>query len=53
MAIYKTLIKLIITYGSDCWMLKNTDVLSLGVYEKKISRRMFGGNRISEYEYKK
>lgn len=33
-------------------MIKNTDTSSLGVFEKKILKRIFGDNKTNEHEYK-
>ncbi|XP_050449696.1 uncharacterized protein LOC126850596 [Cataglyphis hispanica] len=51
--IYKTLIRPIITYGSECWTLKQMDIIKLGVFKRKMLRRIFVANKIGENEYRK
>jgi hypothetical protein len=38
--IYKTLIKPVLMYGGENWVLSKADELRLGVFERKILRRM-------------
>jgi len=40
--IYKTLIKPVLVYGAETWVLSKADELRLGVSERKILRRMYG-----------
>jgi hypothetical protein len=40
--IYKTLIKPVLMYGAETWVLSRTDELQLGVFERKILRRIYG-----------
>jgi len=40
--IYKTLIKPVLMYGAETWVLSKTDELRLGVFERKILRRIHG-----------
>ncbi|CAH2100132.1 unnamed protein product [Euphydryas editha] len=40
--LYKTLLRPILTYGSECWVLSKKDENSLLVFERKILRRIFG-----------
>lgn len=40
--IYKTLIRLIITYGTETWVLNKNTCKQLAVFERKILRRIFG-----------
>jgi hypothetical protein len=42
--IYKTLIKPVLTYGVETWVLSKADELRLGVFERKILRRIYGPN---------
>lgn len=51
--IYKTLIRPIIMYGSECWALKQADGARLGTFERKILRRIFGANKVGENEYRR
>ena len=40
--IYKTLIKPVLMFGAETWVLSNADELRLGVFERKILRRIYG-----------
>jgi hypothetical protein len=40
--IYKTLIKPVLMYGVEAWVLSKADEARLGVFERKILRRMYG-----------
>jgi hypothetical protein len=40
--IYKTLIKPVLMYGAESWVLSKAHELCLGVYERKILRRIYG-----------
>jgi len=40
--IYKTLIKPVLMYGVETWVLSKADELYLGVFERKILRRIYG-----------
>jgi hypothetical protein len=40
--IYRTLIKPVLMYGVETWVLNKADELRLGVFEKKILRRICG-----------
>jgi hypothetical protein len=40
--IYKTLIKPVLMYGAETWVLSKADELRLGVFERKILRRIYG-----------
>ena len=40
--IHKTLIKPVLVYGAETWVLSKADELRLGVFEKKILRRIYG-----------
>lgn len=52
MTIYKTLIRPIITYGSECWTLTQDDQEKIRRFERKIIRRIYGGVRVSEEEWR-
>jgi len=39
---YKTLIKPVLMYGAETWVLSKVDELHLGVFERKILRRIYG-----------
>jgi hypothetical protein len=52
--IYKTLIKPVLIYGAETWVLSKADELRFGVFERKILRRIYGpiceeATRISRY----
>jgi hypothetical protein len=40
--IYKTLIKPVLMFGTETWVLSKADELRLGVFERKILRRIYG-----------
>jgi sorting nexin-29 len=40
--IHKTLIKPVLMYGAETWVLSKADELRLGVFERKILRRIYG-----------
>ena len=40
--IYKTLMKPVLMYGGETWVLSKADELRLGVFERKILRRIYG-----------
>jgi hypothetical protein len=40
--IYKTLIKPVLMYGVETWVLSKADELRLGVFERKILKRIYG-----------
>ena len=40
--IYKTLIKPVLMYGAESWVLSKAEELRLGVFERKILRRIYG-----------
>ena len=42
MQIYKTLIKPVITYGSETWTLTKSDENLLRIFERKILRKTYG-----------
>jgi len=39
---YKTLIKPVLVYGAETWVVRRADELRLGVFERKILRRIYG-----------
>jgi len=46
--LYRTVIRPIVTYASDTWMLKETVIQKLLVFEWKILRRIFGPTKENE-----
>lgn len=40
--IYKKLVRPVLTYGSENWVLKKTDELTLQCFEKKVLRKIYG-----------
>jgi hypothetical protein len=40
--IYKTLIRPVVTYGAECWVLTKNDKLQLTVFEREVLRKIFG-----------
>ena len=42
LTIYKTLIRPVLMYGSETWVLNKADESHLGVFERKILRRIYG-----------
>ena len=40
--LYKTLIRPVLAYGSETWVLSKSDEVILGVFERKILRAIFG-----------
>ena len=43
--LYRTVIRPIVTYASETWILKETTIQKLLVFERKILRRIFGGRK--------
>lgn len=41
-ALYKTLILPVLLYGAEAWTVSQTDAAALGVFERKILRKIFG-----------
>lgn len=46
--IYKTVIKPVVTYGDETWTLTQKDINRLGVWERKILRRIYGPKKEGE-----
>ena len=40
--LYQTLIQPVLLYGSECWAMSQTDETALGVFERKILRKIYG-----------
>jgi hypothetical protein len=40
--LYKTLIRIVLTYGSEIWTLSKNSENALSTYERKILRRIYG-----------
>uniref|UniRef100_A0A8D9B1A7 Craniofacial development protein 2 n=1 Tax=Cacopsylla melanoneura TaxID=428564 RepID=A0A8D9B1A7_9HEMI len=52
MKIYKTLIRPIVTYGSENWTLTQEDQEKIRRFERKIIRRIYGAVRLNEEEWR-
>ena len=50
--IYKTIIRPVVTYGCETWNLTCKDELMLGIFERKILRRIFGPVRNNDGSYR-
>ena len=50
--IYKTIIRPVVTYGYETWNLTCKDELMLGIFERKILRRIFGPVRNNYGSYR-
>ena len=46
--IYKTLIRPVLAYGSETWILTKSDEAILGVFERKILRAIFGPSALQQ-----
>ena len=42
MVLYKTLIRPVLAYGSETWVLSKSDEARIGVFERKVLRAIFG-----------
>jgi hypothetical protein len=40
--VYKTLMRPVVTYGAECWVLTKNDEIQLAVFERKFLRNIFG-----------
>jgi hypothetical protein len=47
--LYRTVIRPIVTYASETWVLKETRIQKLLVFERKILRRIFGPTNKTKY----
>ena len=43
--LYRTVIRPIVTYASETWVLKETVIQKLLIFERKILRRIFGSTK--------
>jgi len=50
--IYKTIIRPVLTYGCETWVLKTNDVNLLQRFERKILRKIFGPVRLEDGSYR-
>lgn len=46
--IYRTVIRPIVIYGSEVWTMKAEEQKMLGVWERKVLRKIFGGKKVGE-----
>lgn len=51
--IYRTLIKPVLTYACETWTINKRDEHLLGTFERKILRKIFGGNNIDDVWYRR
>jgi hypothetical protein len=49
MELYRTAIRPVVTYTSETWVLKETVIQKLLVFERKILRRIFGPTKKTKY----
>ena len=42
LTLYKALMLPVLPYGAEAWTLSNTDAAALGVFERKVLRKIFG-----------
>jgi len=52
MKLYKALIRPVIVYGSECWVLTENINQKLLVFERKILRRIFGPTQKTSGEWR-
>ena len=46
LTLYKALILPVLLYGADAWTLSNTVAADLGVFKRKVLRKIFGPVRV-------
>jgi len=52
MKLYKTLIRPVVVYGAECWVLTENIKQKLLVFERKILRRIFGPTQKANGEWR-
>jgi hypothetical protein len=52
MSVYKTIIRPVVTYGSETWMMKITNKDKLKIFERKILRSIYGPVQDSNNEWR-
>ena len=53
LTLYKTLIMPVLTYGAEAWTMTTSDEATLGVFERKILRKIFGPLHVGNGEYRR
>ncbi|XP_053968149.1 uncharacterized protein LOC128869602 [Anastrepha ludens] len=48
LTLYKTLIIPVLLYGAEAWVVSQSDAAALGVFERKVLRKIFGPMRVGE-----
>ena len=48
LTLYKTLIIPVLLYGAEAWVVSQTDAAALGVFERKVLRKIFGPVRVGD-----
>ena len=48
--LYQTVIKPVVVYGCETWVLKENIIQKLSVFERKILRRIFGPTKKERWE---
>ena len=48
LTLYKTLIIPVLLYGAEAWVVSQSDAAALGVFERKVLRKIFGPVRVGE-----
>lgn len=51
--IYRTVIRPTVLYGCETWVLTKKEELKLDIWERKILRKIFGGVKVSEEQWRK
>ena len=51
--LYKSLIMPVLVYGAEAWTMKASDEAALGVFERKILRKIYGPLRVGDGEYRR
>ncbi len=53
LTLYKALIMPVLTYGAEAWTMTTSDEATLGVFERKILRKIFGPLHVGNGEYRR
>jgi hypothetical protein len=52
MKLYKALVRPVVVYGSECWVVTENIKQKLLVFERKILRRIFGATQMANGEWR-